>query len=1133
VFPARAPLSRSDVRFIASCCVIAAVSLFIVFRWFGTAFPEASIDFRYDRGTSAPIAERVLRSQHVDVAKLKHTVVFDDDDVAKLFLERSLGLEKSQAVMKNDVRLWYWQHRWFLPLQEEEYRIDVAPTGEIVAYSRHIEETRALPSGSLADARALAESFLRTCAVPLGDLQLVAQSERNLPKRVQRIFTWDSRAHRPAGAPYRFSVTIDGNLVTDYAQRLQVPDAWRRGYSELRSKNYLAGNVDTIFFALTVMAALVVFIRRLLAGDLQLELLGGVALVAAVLTAGVAINNFPGALAGYETTSSYPAFLTRFIFLNVLLGAVGVAMFLVVLVGAGESLYRQRFPQHLALSRIWSWRALQSRRVFRAFVLAYTLVAAFFAYQVAFYLIANHFGAWSPAEVPYDGILNSAIPWVAVLFAGFFPGLSEEFLSRAFSIPFFERVFKSRVAAIVISGFIWGFGHATYPNQPFFIRGLEVGIAGVALGFLMYRFGVLPLVMWHFTIDALYTALLLFRSGNRYYIASAAISSLVFAIPMLLSIALYLKNRGFVDDDDLSNDAVGTAPELPPVVRPHEHDLPPADTVTSRRFVASAAVIVVAALLLVTRPASVDDAIDYAMTKQSAIVLAQKYVASKHAPVPQRVAATVQNGFRSWNADSSRQDGGAPAGFDGIAANYLVHHGATIAQLTDILRAKVRAGNWLVRLFTPLEKRELYVEVDPRTHDVIGFTEYREEAAPGARLEQPAAVAIATRAMLDHGFDTRAFDLKEALSFQQPNRRDWLLHFQERTPLARDAYRRVTVRVMGADVTQLVTTVKVPDAAYREASKSTLLSVLAGFLRLIGGVAILALIIAGFVVIARHSGFPWQRALRWTAILAIIPIAGTLIDLDPAIFSYQTSTQWWTFIGNEIIDNLRGIGMQLGLLFLALVAIDAIVPYVSSLASREARARLGRGAVLASLTTIAAVVAIRTLLQLIAQHFPSMLSVQPPDLTSSVGIPLPAVFELGDSLIRALELSAALGLFIVALRSFNRTWAAATLSITFVFLASLDGGVEPARVPLMLASAAALALLSYVCVRCVLRENVLAYPLTIFTAMTLQNAATLASNSRADLRVNAIAEIVVLLLINVLLVTARSQRMTTSGPAVP
>jgi membrane protease YdiL (CAAX protease family) len=1110
----RDKLTRNDWLFILVCALVAGGSLFVVFRWFSSAFPEASIDFRYDRKSSAPIAERLLRAQHVDVSRLKHTTVFDDDDAAKILLERSLGLGKANALMKRDVHLWYWQHRWFRPLQEEEYRVDVAPTGELVTYVRHIPEARAIPSGSVDAARAIAEEFLRIAGVNFSDLQLVAQSERTLPKRVQRIFTWDSRSLHPAGAPYRFTVTIDGDVVTNYSQRVQVPDAWRRGYAELRSKNFLASNVDTIFFAITIVAAVVIFIVRLLRGDLQLRLLAGVGLVAVVLTAGVAINNFPSELANYDTTSSWSAFLVRFALLNVALGAVGVAMFLIVIVGAGESMYRERLPQHLALSRIWSRRALESRRIFRAFVLAYTLTAAFLAYQVAFYLIATRFGAWSPAEVPYDSILNSAVPWIAVLFAGFLPGVSEEFMSRAFSIPFFERVLRSRVAAIVISGFIWGFGHAAYPNQPFFIRGVEVGLAGVILGFLMYRFGILPLVMWHFTIDALYTALLLFRSGNRYYVISAAISSLVFAIPMIASIALYLKNRGFAPDDDLLNASVGTAPEIVQPPRTEEVELPPADVVTSRRLIACAVAIVLAAIVIINQPPSVDEAIDYQQQRNEAVAQATKHLrATTRQPLPERVASTEQNGFRSWNEKSGRQDGGAPSPFDTIAADYLVHHGVSIERLTRIMRTQIYAGNWLVRFFTPLQKREVFVEIDPREHRVIGFTEFRDETAPGPRLEQPAATAIATRAMLDNGFDIRDFELKEALSFQQPNRRDWLLHFQDRHPLAPDAYRRVTVRIMGADVAQLVTTIKVPDAAYREANTTTLINTILSLIRLAGAVAIIALIVAGFVIVSRRAGFPWRRALRWTLILSIVPIAGALADPDSIAFGYQTSIQWWTFLSNEITDGVRTLGLQLGALFLALVAIDAIVPYMASLGTRETRSRLGRGAVVRALTAIATFTAVRLVLRLIAQRFPSMLSIHAPDISSAVAIPLPALFELGEAILRAVQLSAALALFIVAVRSFKRPAVTAAVSMLALFCSALDSSAEPHQMPLMLASAITVAILGYVIVRWILRDNVLAYPIAIFIAMTLQNASSMIRNHRFDLQANAVAELVAIVIV--------------------
>src|SRR5205814_5877120 len=140
-------------------------------------------------------------------------------------------------------------------------------------------------------------------------------------------------------------------------------------------------------------------------------------------------------------------------------------------------------------------------------------------------------------------------------------------------------------------------------------------------------------------------------------------------------------------------------------------------------------------------------------------------------------------------------------------------------------------------------KEEYLVEVDPRAARVVGFHKYQDEKRAGPRLEQPQALAIAEAAFARYGADWRAFELKEALSFQQPARRDWLFHFQERQPIVADVYRRVSVRLQGAEVTQFTNTVKIPDEVYRE--PTTLLNIALAILRLLGILAILAFAVAG------------------------------------------------------------------------------------------------------------------------------------------------------------------------------------------------------------------------------------------------------------------------------------------------
>src|SRR5207245_10418357 len=111
-------------------------------------------------------------------------------------------------------------------------------------------------------------------------------------------------------------------------------------------------------------------------------------------------------------------------------------------------------------------------------------------------------------------------------------------------------------------------------------------------------------------------------------------------------------------------------------------------------------------------------------------------------------------GFRSWDPQSPREDGGSPDGFDSIALDYLMRHKAPVVPL---LISKIEAATWMVHSFTPLQKAETFTEVDPRAARVIGYHRYQDEKSVAARLEQPQALTIPRRSLARLGGSSPQF----------------------------------------------------------------------------------------------------------------------------------------------------------------------------------------------------------------------------------------------------------------------------------------------------------------------------------------------------------------------------------------
>jgi hypothetical protein len=891
-------LDARDARVLLLWLLAALAGGSIAYRYFFQAFPEASVDFRVTRGAALDDARQFVASQGHSLDGYQSAIVFSVDDNQKTYLEREVGLEQANRLMSSEVSVWYWNARFFKPLQKEEFRVGIDPGGRVVGYEHVVDETT--PSARLDRAQALAqaEGFLRdTLRASLDEYTLLPEeaSSTARPNRTDWSFAWERSGFRAQDAPYRLRVSLLGDRVGGYEESLQVPEAWQRSFDRMRSTNNLVAAAAMILYALFAGAAVSVLLTLGRSGQAGWSgaLLFGLFIAALYFV--MQMNQWPLLRAQYDTNGSYSSFI-----LNQTGAAIGVslllALLLVIALVPGEPLYRNCRPGLLRLGSMLRVPALRTKEFFCSGFIGLCMAAAHIGYVVLFYVIGRRFGVWAPQDLQYSDTLSTTLPWIYPLTIGIYASASEEFLFRLFAIPWVLRVTRSRFIAVVLPALAWGFLHANYPQEPAYIRGIEVGAIGVVAGVVMLRWGILATLTWHYTVDAFLIGLSLVRSADLYSQVSGAMVGLAAFIPVGIAGALYLVRGGFADSSALLNraqpleEAPRAAPETVPA-RPAIRYAP-----LSSRALALLAVGVVAgaALLWSVRPSRMGEFIQFSLNAGEAQARADDVLRSRSTdPERYRRSATLQ--YR----------------FDPLVNEYL-RRSVGIEAANRIYQEQVPAAFWTVRYFRDSEREEYLVVL--RTDGALHSVRHAlAEEAPGANLTKEAAQERAEAYLLEaRMLDWGQWSLVETRSEKQPARTDHLFTWEQKTPVAtlageQSAHVRMDVSVQGDEVSGFRVYIHLPEDWVRRQNETTLAtSVQSGGFRALAGGFVTWLLVA-FLRRLRQpavASIPWRKLALWSLPALVAFIITIVTRYSQYLASYTTEISFSVFLGMTAISLL-------------------------------------------------------------------------------------------------------------------------------------------------------------------------------------------------------------------------------------
>lgn len=791
-------LTGSDKRALLLWIVLGILGALFAYKYFFRAFPEASVNFKVSREEALVRAQRFVGSLGENITGYKSTIVFNVDDNAKVYLERELGLQQANRLMSSDLNIWFWDVRFFKPQQEEEFSVRVSPAGQIVGYTHVLPKSQAGASLDRTAAQTIAQTFLAgRLGMGMNGWDLLAEeaNSEKMPARLDWTFNWEKHDFRAKDAPYRLKVQVQGDNIGESREFLKVPEAWERSYERLRSGNNTLEIVFVVFYLAILGIAVWLGLQLTKSGKTT----WGPAVKLGLLAAGMlflqSLNDWPLWGAGYKTTESYASFIFLQI-VRALLFAALTAITITLVLPAAEPLYRGSQPDHLRLGQVFTRRGLRSKEFFSASVVGLSLAAAHIGFVVAFYMVATYYGAWAPQELNYSDSVNTAFPWISGAAIGLLASLNEEFTFRLFAIPFFMRVTRSRWIAVIVPAFLWGFLHSNYPQEPAYIRGIEIGAIGIVAGIVMLRWGIIATLIWHYTVDASLVGLLLIRSNSLYFKISGIVVAAAAVAPLLFACLWYLVRGGFESEEDLLNRA-----EPAPGIDFRSEPEPAASEAATSSYAGLAPSMIVflvvcllagGALAWRLKPPSIGDYLKLSVNARTARARADQILRQRGLDPNSYYHATVF-------ADIA----------DPLVNEYLRER-LGISGLNAVYSERVPVALWQVRYFRDSQTEEYSVKLKP-DGSLLAFHHRLAEDTPGASLSKEEAITKAEKFLREEKkIDLTQWRLVEADSDKRPHRVDHELTWQENTPLDPDsslptdavnhAYVRVRVAVLGDEV---------------------------------------------------------------------------------------------------------------------------------------------------------------------------------------------------------------------------------------------------------------------------------------------------------------------------------------------
>jgi membrane protease YdiL (CAAX protease family) len=943
--------------------IIGVSSLLVIFLFNNKIDPKFNINFDLDRKEAEIKARGFLDQQNIDLNDYRSTTIFNENSDTQFYLNKEIPVTETSRLANNQINVWDFRTRFFKPLNFEEYKVGFMPNGRLSYFERTFKAQEEGAKLNKDQALKKAEEFLKNFTIwEPNNLEIIEFKEEKLDQRSDYKFTFEVKNLKIKESTYQINLELAGEKIKNYSENLEIPNTWLRNYQKIRSKNDLATSVaDMLTFLVLILPLLIYFVIYFTKHKLNYKLALFFSITAVIINFISAINSIPLSIYDYyQTESSWIIFNLNYYF-EALLQSItigtnfingGLSIFIIT--AAGEAIYNRVFDNKLSLNQLFKGGLKTKEACLALFIGSFF---AFFdlAFVAVYYYFGQKLGFWSPTNIDYNELLSTKLPWIYPLLIGFLAAVSEEGIFRLFGISFLKKKLKWSFLAILIVSLIFGFIHANYPQEPWFVRGLEIAISSIILGFLFLRFGFLAALSWHYTHNAFSGAMYFFNNYN-FDLTQAIISVFIGILPLILAFILLIfklfkgsfknpaslmleekRDKSIEKKSSTLNQPDGKKNKLKSTYQP---------TLIAGKIILSLLVIIGFELLLVAfNPNKEISPKNFSASKTEIYKKAQNefkktvsnsesyqsYITTfSRSPDPylkiflaEAYKQEMENDFENKNA------------FYKTNPDYLKKENTKKNLFEELIKDNwVKTIGWKVRFFKP-EQKEEYLFYYLGNGELYSKKLILKETTPLSELTQEKAKQIAEDFLSqEKKLDLEKLSLKETTSEKKPNRTEhsftfnlnrYDIYLKGENEEKYKAEFQINLDVIGEKPLNYSQSIKIPEEWKKQQDQKfiNLKSLIGQVVHILVYLLIIILIGAEFLILARNKLINYKKVLVVSFIILGVFILNSINQLSTFYSGYNTAIPLGSFILEELIYQVFGLIFVFVQAFFALAIISA------------------------------------------------------------------------------------------------------------------------------------------------------------------------------------------------------------------